>query len=602
MAKRKRKTKLVKFLNKKGGFLRPLAKLSRKKALIIIASIGAVGAAAFAISHAATASAVLNISITGLPSGTSVTLTASGHDIGYCGKTIVVTGSKTCTSGPLPDGSGNYYPIGTTNNDTFVQIPQVVNAGGQSYVLSGGCVPNCGPIYVPSGGSQTLRAIYSLNAPANLTFNVTGVPGSVTFTATGHDIGVCGRSIVVSGSKTCTSGTNSTGAYYPIGTTNNDTFINFPQSVTVNNQTYNISSAPGACHGGTCGPIYVAQGGSSTLSFNYTTTAVSGSPARLSITVTGLPSGAGASFSANNWIGDCTASFTVSGTRACSSGPNNSGGYYPIGAVDNSTTLNWSGSITSGGVTYKLDRYCAWYASSCTQQTSKSSFYIAPGSSATISLSYIKVVSSTTTGTTPPTSTAEPATFAACASTYLRIGSTGSCVKLAQDRLVGIGYGVPQDSIYGSGTASGVTQFQCDKGFTVDGVVGPQTWGGLSSTTSVITSHKSCAPLSIASSGRQAGGVPAPDPPGSFSPPPTAYTTTTYECNAGDVLFQPEPDSTAVPYPNACGHIRHAPPLPNILGGGCNANETLYAHGSLLEGTGDTCISWYHAFSTVRVI
>lgn len=59
----------------------------------------------------------------------------------------------------------------------------------------------------------------------------------------------------------------------------------------------------------------------------------------------------------------------------------------------------------------------------------------------------------------------------------IRRGSTGNPVRRAQKRLTLGGYdtgGV--DGIFGAGTEAAVRRFQGDRGLTVDGIVGPQTW------------------------------------------------------------------------------------------------------------------------------
>ncbi len=59
----------------------------------------------------------------------------------------------------------------------------------------------------------------------------------------------------------------------------------------------------------------------------------------------------------------------------------------------------------------------------------------------------------------------------------IRRGSTGNPVRRAQKRLSLAGYdtgGV--DGLFGSGTEAAVRRLQAERGLTVDGVVGPQTW------------------------------------------------------------------------------------------------------------------------------
>jgi peptidoglycan hydrolase-like protein with peptidoglycan-binding domain len=64
----------------------------------------------------------------------------------------------------------------------------------------------------------------------------------------------------------------------------------------------------------------------------------------------------------------------------------------------------------------------------------------------------------------------------------LRRGSTGSAVQDLQTRLLSAGFNPgPVDGIFGYGTEGAVKSFQSSRGLTVDGIVGPQTWGALDS-------------------------------------------------------------------------------------------------------------------------
>ncbi|MEV4225985.1 peptidoglycan-binding domain-containing protein, partial [Streptomyces bobili] len=97
----------------------------------------------------------------------------------------------------------------------------------------------------------------------------------------------------------------------------------------------------------------------------------------------------------------------------------------------------------------------------------------------------------TSTGPTPAPSspTAEPATApwnADCThysgSGRTRQGDTGKRVLQVQCMLSKRGYGIGDsgaDGIFGSGTETAVRGFQSDKGLTVDGIVGHDTWTAL---------------------------------------------------------------------------------------------------------------------------
>lgn len=61
----------------------------------------------------------------------------------------------------------------------------------------------------------------------------------------------------------------------------------------------------------------------------------------------------------------------------------------------------------------------------------------------------------------------------------LRRGSSGSNVKYLQYLLIGFGYDLDADGIFGIQTQNVVLQFQTDVGITADGVVGRTTWNYL---------------------------------------------------------------------------------------------------------------------------
>jgi len=56
-------------------------------------------------------------------------------------------------------------------------------------------------------------------------------------------------------------------------------------------------------------------------------------------------------------------------------------------------------------------------------------------------------------------------------------GASGNHVTLIQSALANLGYSVSIDGIFGQGTQRAVMQFQSDNGLSVDGIVGPRTWG-----------------------------------------------------------------------------------------------------------------------------
>lgn len=72
---------------------------------------------------------------------------------------------------------------------------------------------------------------------------------------------------------------------------------------------------------------------------------------------------------------------------------------------------------------------------------------------------------------------AGPATLAGCPT--VRKGAKGNITKLIQKRLLSLGYKLPKwgaDGGFGDETVDAVKAFQADKGLSVDGVVGQNTW------------------------------------------------------------------------------------------------------------------------------
>src|SRR5687767_13931587 len=82
--------------------------------------------------------------------------------------------------------------------------------------------------------------------------------------------------------------------------------------------------------------------------------------------------------------------------------------------------------------------------------------------------------------------TSFPAKAVDCYTTTIRQGSTGACVRLAQERLNAYHCSAgPIDGQFGSQTAAATRKFQTVNGLYVDRVVGPaQTWPKLKASTS----------------------------------------------------------------------------------------------------------------------
>ncbi|MGH9186100.1 MAG: peptidoglycan-binding protein [Acidimicrobiales bacterium] len=82
-------------------------------------------------------------------------------------------------------------------------------------------------------------------------------------------------------------------------------------------------------------------------------------------------------------------------------------------------------------------------------------------------------------------------TITEAAAPILRLGSDGEWVEYLQAQLAGLGHDPGTvDGDFGPRTEAAVVDFQADAGISVDGIVGPQTWGtlGITCTTELATS------------------------------------------------------------------------------------------------------------------
>ena len=102
---------------------------------------------------------------------------------------------------------------------------------------------------------------------------------------------------------------------------------------------------------------------------------------------------------------------------------------------------------------------------------------------------------------TPPVASIAPITSsviyqpAVTGQPYIARGSTGQAVKDWQTMLVTAGYPVTVDGQFGAGTETATKAFQASHGLTVDGKVGPQTWGaGAARVTSTAAVIKTAPP------------------------------------------------------------------------------------------------------------
>lgn len=67
-----------------------------------------------------------------------------------------------------------------------------------------------------------------------------------------------------------------------------------------------------------------------------------------------------------------------------------------------------------------------------------------------------------------------PKTLDACVT--VKRGAKGNITKLIQERLNSVGFKLSTDGIFGSGTENAVKVFQRNRGLSVDGIVGKNTW------------------------------------------------------------------------------------------------------------------------------
>lgn len=109
---------------------------------------------------------------------------------------------------------------------------------------------------------------------------------------------------------------------------------------------------------------------------------------------------------------------------------------------------------------------------------------LARRSRASVRVLAIWIASALLIGLTAPVATATTTTLAtaasSCSSTTLKQGARGSCVKELQTALNKAGHSAGSvDGSFGPKTRSAVIGFQKKHGLSVDGVVGPQTWGKL---------------------------------------------------------------------------------------------------------------------------
>jgi hypothetical protein len=74
---------------------------------------------------------------------------------------------------------------------------------------------------------------------------------------------------------------------------------------------------------------------------------------------------------------------------------------------------------------------------------------------------------------------AKALTYVPYPGSLISTGDSGAGVETAQQRLVELGYRATVDGTFSSADANAVKVFQRDRGLTIDGIIGPQTWSAL---------------------------------------------------------------------------------------------------------------------------
>lgn len=88
-------------------------------------------------------------------------------------------------------------------------------------------------------------------------------------------------------------------------------------------------------------------------------------------------------------------------------------------------------------------------------------------------------------------------------------GSRGPAVRVLQENLITLGYNPgPVDGIFGPLTEAAVKAFQADRKITVDGIVGPQTWGEIAKA----LAEKAKPPTPVPGIPGEPPNLPAPEP------------------------------------------------------------------------------------------
>ena len=255
----------------------------------------------------------VNFSVTGLPSGATASISPSSV-VGSGSSTLMV---NTSTSTP----TGSYTLTITAISDTLTRSTQVqlaVNA------FSVAATPSSQPVLQGSGTTYSVSVAPSSGFTGNVNFSVTGLPAGATVTFSPS-------SVVGSGSSTLTVNTaSSTPASTSIltikGTSSGLTYST--QVITAVNS-FSLTAIPSS--------QVLIQGNATTYSVSVKPS--NGFAGNASLNVTGLPSGATASFSPNSVVGSGSSTLTVSTSSSTPAGT------YPLTVTATSGTLTRSTQV-----------------------------------------------------------------------------------------------------------------------------------------------------------------------------------------------------------------------------------------------------------------
>lgn len=466
--------------------------------LLFVATFAVLGGSVYAFSSFASESTdtYLRIRVAGLPSGTSVQMDSGpraftdsepAHNIGYCGMSFSVRDSRLCDGfriGPISISPQQIAGYRTVWSGCDATSP----SGNSCWMrLYDGYTKNVTVTYVSTAPTPSPQEIYdtTLNIrvnglPARQSVTLQSGPRAFTDSEPAHNVGDCGMTIIVSGSKTCTG--------YRIG----------PISISAP-AVDGYDGAWGVCDGkspsGASCWMRLYDGTSKTVTLTYKpkpapvvtpapspaptpTTAAEAYDTTLNIKVAGLPADltqavtlqsgprAFSDSEPTHDVGDCGRSITFDshGGRICTG--------YRIGPI----------SISAPGVAGYIGK---WESCDATSPSGASCWMrLYDGIVKGVVLRYAPAPAGVAAALPQVAPPAPPTSEIPCPTPRptIRKGDKGDCVKRAQDLLNKIiNAGLNPDGDFGDKTKSAVVRYQQAKGMTADGIVGNQTWVSLES-------------------------------------------------------------------------------------------------------------------------